>query len=160
MAKQKKNISFKDGLESLLMDAFNEAPNEDTLFGKTTPKPKTARSKNFAADLSSMFEEALLESVEEQVEEKKTSSEQAVSPETTSYTGLDNLIKNTVETSKVSITNKEKQKRVTFLFDKEKLNKLKTIARIEKTYLKNIVNEVVGEFISEYERDKGHLKLQ
>jgi dTDP-4-dehydrorhamnose reductase len=41
------------------------------------------------------------------------------------------------------------------VFDESKLNKLKSIARMERSYLKDIIDEIVEEFIKEYEVQKG-----
>ena len=46
------------------------------------------------------------------------------------------------------------KKRVTFVFDKEKLAKLKEIARTEKAYLKDIIGDVVSRFIEKYEKEQ------
>jgi hypothetical protein len=35
------------------------------------------------------------------------------------------------------------------------LNKLKSIARLERSYLKDIIDEIVEEFIKKYEVQKG-----
>jgi hypothetical protein len=48
-------------------------------------------------------------------------------------------------------------RRLTLVFDENKLNKLKSIARMERSYLKDIIDEIVESFIHEYEVKKGHL---
>jgi hypothetical protein len=48
-------------------------------------------------------------------------------------------------------------KRLTVTFDKKKLEKLKKIARLEKSYLKDILGEIVAEYIKKYELSKGQL---
>ena len=42
-------------------------------------------------------------------------------------------------------------RRLVVTFKEEQLHKLKAIARKEKTYLKEIINEIVEDFIKEYE---------
>ena len=42
-------------------------------------------------------------------------------------------------------------KRVTFMCDKEKIVRLKKIAKIEKTYLKDILNELIDKYINGFE---------
>ena len=45
-------------------------------------------------------------------------------------------------------------KRITLTFDPDKLEKLKTIARRERTYLRDIIDEIVAEYLDEYESKK------
>jgi hypothetical protein len=49
-------------------------------------------------------------------------------------------------------------RRLTLVFDESKLNKLKSIARMERSYLKDIIDEIVESFIKEYEVSKGVLE--
>jgi hypothetical protein len=49
-------------------------------------------------------------------------------------------------------------RRLTLVFDESKLNKLKSIARMERSYLKDIIDEIVESFIKEYEGKKGNLE--
>jgi hypothetical protein len=49
-------------------------------------------------------------------------------------------------------------RRLTLVFDESKLNKLKSIARMERSYLKDIIDEIVEGFIKEYEVKKGVLE--
>ena len=70
--------------------------------------------------------------------------------------GLDSLIRKTIEGGKIAIEEGAKR-RVTVIFEPEKLEKLRTIAKLEKSYLKDIVNEVVSDYIKDYERQRGKL---
>jgi hypothetical protein len=63
--------------------------------------------------------------------------------------GLDALIRETVESSSVEVT-PSNTKRVTFVFDEEKINKLKQIARLKKAYVKDIVDEIISEYLKEH----------
>lgn len=155
MTDRNKNISFKEGLEDLLKDAFSEEASDAVLLQSNSVKSDRSKSqtKNFTSDLSSMFEEALKESVEEQIGARKGNPLLSKKPKIPRSGGLDSLIKSTVETSSMSMS--ENKKRVTFIFDQKKLDKLKTIARVKKTYLKNIVDDLVSEYIDEYEQKKG-----
>lgn len=67
--------------------------------------------------------------------------------------GLDMLIRRTVEKSAVE-EDETGTKRLTVTFDKDKLNKLKKIARLERAYLKDILGEIIEEFIVRYEKEK------
>ncbi|MCB0644189.1 MAG: hypothetical protein KDC44_21245, partial [Phaeodactylibacter sp.] len=68
--------------------------------------------------------------------------------------GLDVLIRRTIETTELEV-NYQSKKRITFVFDREKLDKLKQIARKEKSYLKDLVDELISEYIDSYESHKG-----
>ena len=61
---------------------------------------------------------------------------------------MDALIRETVETSRVEIT-PQSTKRITFIFDEEKIDKLQKIARLKKAYVKDIINEIVSEYIEQ-----------
>ena len=61
------------------------------------------------------------------------------------------LIRRTVEMGAVEEDNSG-TKRLTVTFDKEKLNKLKHIARLEKAYLKDILGDIIDEYITRYEQ--------
>lgn len=145
-------------------------------------------SKNFTSDLESLFRDALTDSYEEAVlpetqaveevqaieekpspqPEKIISRERKASPEdkptrvrrrvsTPGGSGLDLLLR---QTSDEAILEYESPtKRVSFVFDKEKLKKLKRIAKQRQLFLKDVVGEVVGQFINEYESSNGEVTV-
>ncbi|MEN0049163.1 MAG: hypothetical protein AAF806_19040 [Bacteroidota bacterium] len=160
MAKLKDNKGFKAGLESLLLDALQEEQVQRESSTPTRPSQRKGRvssSKSFASDLSSLFEESIVESVQEKVKSLKEKPEQSdKKKEKKRPTGLDVLIRRTVESSNVDIEDGPKR-RVTFLFDEDKLKRLKDIARSKKAYIKDIVGEIVSEFIEEYEEENGKI---
>ena len=67
------------------------------------------------------------------------------------FSGLDALIRSTIEPKPVEPPVEKNTKRVTLVFDKEKLSKLKSIARAKRTYIKDIIDDMVSEFIVQYE---------
>ncbi len=169
----KKN--FIDGLDSIFGDESKSGNEDLTIITKEKTKSKTGRksksSKDFTADLDSLLQEALQESVEKHVSKKKKSLPVAKTKRNPkrgrikrTLSGLDALIRQTVETSEIEVqegeydVSKPRKKRVTFSFDKEKVDKLKTIARKEKSYIKDIVNSIVSEYIDDYEKSKGNVK--
>ncbi|MEM9885565.1 MAG: hypothetical protein AAF849_06700 [Bacteroidota bacterium] len=161
MSKLSENKGFKAGLESLLLDAMKEDDVlKDQPFAAESKQVKKARKssnsgKSFAQDLSSLFETTIVESVQEKVKALKDGSDKGAKKKNRKPpTGLDVLIRRTVESSQVDIENGPKR-RVTFLFDEEKLKRLKGIAKEKKSYIKDIVGDIVSEFIEEYE--KGNL---
>jgi hypothetical protein len=58
----------------------------------------------------------------------------------------------------MQIESTSNKKRVSFVFDKEKLKKLKTIAKVKKSYLKDVIDEVVAEYLAKYESNSGEIK--
>ena len=163
---------FKDGLESIFGPSVEETlPKNSPLLVDTTVKtkkekpavrrtektsaPKHARrssSKNFTSDLDSLFETALQETLEEKAQAlvedkpKKKFARRKAAPR--QLTGLDALIRRTVEDS-IEVTNGKK--RVTFVFDRAKLIKLKRIAKKERIFLKDIIGDVMSQYIDQYE---------
>lgn len=163
---------FTDGLESLFStDNKEDVSGKGTAFlrspaeadGTTTVKKRRTSRKTFTTDLDSLLEEALQESFEEKMaqrekedkkEEQKKYQNQARRP----MTGLDVLIRRTVESGEIEKNRKNGTKRLTVTFDKSKIAKLKRIARLEKAYLKDILGELVEDYIERYEQDKGRLR--
>ncbi|MEM0993532.1 MAG: hypothetical protein AAF847_17910 [Bacteroidota bacterium] len=160
MSRLTENKGFKAGLESLLLDALqdDDVRNDQPFAAESRPAPKVRKSrssgKSFAQDLSSLFESTIVESVQEKVKAIKDQPDKSLKKRSRKPpTGLDVLIRRTVESSKVDIEDGPKR-RVTFLFDEEKLQRLKGIAKAEKSYIKDIVGDIVSEFIEEYEQKK------
>ena len=158
---------FTDGLESLFGDTSEESFESGGLLvaEKVKPKARTRKPssrKNFTSDLNTLFEDALQETIQEKKEklakgiESKSKSATLKNRVKKPLTGIDALIRRTVETSTIEI-DPNARKRVTFTFEKAKLEKLKKIARLEKSYLKDIIGEVIGEFIQDYEDKKGDI---
>ena len=162
---------FTDGLESLFSSdsqdvsgkgtAFLGTPTDEVATAPAKAKRRSSSRKNFTTDLDTLLEEALQESFEEKMAQRE--KEKAAGAEKSKYqnqgrrpmTGLDVLIRRTVESGGISEDRKSEVKRLTVTFDKKKIIKLKKIARLEKAYLKDILGELVEEYIKEYEKDKG-----
>lgn len=158
---------FTDGLESL----FDEVAEESVLFVEATAAPKGPQkvtrvrargsSKDFTADLDTLLEEALQERDEPKTSSEsvsKTTSQDIKSPSRTpkrALSGLDALIRKTIEVKMVDEgSGKKATKRVTFAVDKKKLEKLKQIARSQNSYLKDIITQIISDYIKEVEHDK------
>jgi hypothetical protein len=144
----KKN--FKSGLGDLLSDALDmpkekPAPKKQTT-RKTTSKKKV--TKSFMSDLDGFLQDAIEEGVQDQATKIKTGKPKAAVKRKKPLFGLDALIRETVETSRVEVT-PQNTKRVTFIFDEEKIEKLQKIARLKKAYVKDIINDIVSEYIEQ-----------
>ncbi len=149
---------FTEGLDSLFEDATPPRGNKRGRPSSDKEPRKRSSGKDFSNDLSSLLQEAFEESFEEQVRKKQDpeGSEKETDQEPARLSGLDTLIRNTLKTASVTIDPKA-TRRIVVSFPEDKLSKLKTIARIEKTRLKQIINAIVEEYIKEYERDRGDL---
>ena len=154
---------FTDGLESLF--GAPESPEEQRVLivekheeraDKAASKKKKSRSsrKNFTSDLDSLFAEATAPPREEAA--PPSSSRRPVRPKPNKVmapTGLDALIRRTVE-ERFENTAPDR-KRLTLTLDRNKVTKLKRIARHEKSYLRDIVGELVADYIKKYEQENG-----
>lgn len=166
---------FTEGLEDLFSSASKDTLSSDSPLLRETgtrtqskPKPKSATAskgssassssgKTFSSDLDDWFRDALRDSLEKSLQEKPAGSKsskpagglkkRSLKPKE----GLDTLIRQTVETAEVEL-NYEKKRRLVVALDQEILDKLRSIAQKEKSYLKDIVNRVVTEFIDQYEQ--------
>lgn len=146
MAKKK----FKLGLGDLLdnaMDNNSSTVESGTRVSKTKRTTSKKASKSFSNNLDDLFQEAIEESVQENAD-KLLKKSRTTSKRKKPMFGLDALIRETVETSSVEVT-PSNTKRVTFVFDEEKINKLKQIARLKKAYVKDIVDEIITEYLKE-----------
>jgi hypothetical protein len=165
---------FTEGLEDLFSSAAGGSlSNDSPLLRETSSRVKTKSStsaasqskssgtssssgKSFSSDLDDWFRDALRESLEKSLQEpvKNTEAKSGVGSKKRSIKpkeGLDTLIRQTIETAEVDL-NYEKKRRLVVALDQEVLDKLRSIAQREKSYLKDIVNRVVTEFIDQYEK--------
>lgn len=166
---------FTDGLESIFGEVHEETFDRGLLVEKkkakavaqaksstSTVAKKRSSRKNFTTDLDSLFDgSGLSEVVEEKVAPRKklkgkTKSMEHAQRVRKPLSGLDALIRQTIETGSLSYDPTAK-KRISFTCEKAKLDKLKRIARQEKAYLKDILGDIVASFINEYETKKGQM---
>lgn len=155
---------FKDGLESLFLSAKEDSSQKkDLLFEggqeKAARKSRSSSGKHFSDELEIFFQETLQESIHDELYGgSSTPSPAPKTPRTPKpKDGLDSLIRRTIATSEMELHYDGTKKRVAFSFDKDMLEKLKHIARLEKTFFKDIISQVVAEYIREYEQKKGKL---
>lgn len=161
---------FTDSFESLFGDPMEEpqAQEQETTSGMgkreedtgDDAEKKKVSGKDFTDSLQSFLSDTFEESFERQMAEAKK-QEPAEKPKRPRRrrSSLDMLIRNTVEPSKIEIEgDAPKRRRITLTFEPQKLEKLRNIARVERAMLKDIINEIVGEYIQKYEMDKGSTK--
>ena len=146
--------------------------SESAPHSKKDTDKKANAGKNFTTDLDALFQDVVYESIDEQFEKikekkkdkkKKDSAEKKKPKEKKKRRvvprsgGLDSLIRSTVEGSIMQIESTSNKKRVSFVFDKEKLKKLKTIAKVKKSYLKDVIDEVVAEYLKKHSDKYGDI---
>ncbi len=145
---------------------YQSEPEKPKPHAKKDSSKRANAGKNFTMDLDSLFQEVVHESIEEQFElkkEKKKNKNEKTESKPKAKTekkkrrviprsgGIDSLIRSTVEGSIMQIESTSTKKRVSFVFDKEKLKKLKSIAKLKKAYLKDVIDEVVAEYLSKHD---------
>lgn len=160
---------FTVGLESVFSEATQDTLHEDSpLLQQTRHKSsigvkneepgKRTSSKNFSSELELFLKEAFEESFERQTANKPLEVEKEVplrKKRQKPASGLDMLIRSTIEPTAMDVSETNKNtKRIVLAFDSDKFQKLKHIARLERTYLRNIIDEMVAEFIGKYEKEK------
>lgn len=149
---------FIDGLESLFTPS-DEGFSEDSLLlvkedkkkRRSSRKNRSSLGKTFTADLDSLFEEALKEDREEK-QQRKSIDEWTLSTKKRirkPLSGLDALIRGTLDSDEADEF-RAALKRVSFTCDADKYKQLKEIAKKEKKYIKDILNNMMYEYIKEY----------
>jgi hypothetical protein len=124
---------------------------------------KASTHKSFMSGLDELLQEALDESLERYESNQpdsvsassktKTSNPNALRPPMRS--GLDNLIRQTIDVQELATDESTGKKRLTVAVDRPKLEKLKTIARLENAFLKDLLVSLIDEYIEEYAQEKG-----
>ena len=159
---------FKSGLESLFDNAEREFEQDNFAIAEkqqaeaVAPPPaarptakkrkgKARLGKSFTSDLDSLFDMAV-----EERQQQRQAAPAAPAPKTVgklrerkTLSGLDALIRQTTEVGEDGYVAK-KTKRVTFAYNRKKLDKLKRIARHRRLYLKDIMAEIVNDYLEQH----------
>ncbi|MCB9275449.1 MAG: hypothetical protein H6564_15500 [Lewinellaceae bacterium] len=159
---------FTEGLESVFGAASEDTLQEDSpLLSTTRPKEspdekgeghaRHSHAKDFSSDLEAFLSGAFEDSFEEQYEQREakrqpiSANPQVKKRHRRPMSGLDALIRSTIEPENVRVQERN-ARRVTLTFDPDKLDKLKKIARLEKAYLRDIIDEIVSDYLDDYEQ--------
>lgn len=152
---------FSEGLDGL----FNDMPTEQDRRAevRTSAPQRKGAPKNFALGLDALLQEALEESLEKYESNqpdsttpsarRKIISSDFFEPE--QLTGLDALIRQTIDVQEIASDEATGKRRLTVAVDKTKVEKLKTIARLENAYLKDLLVTLIDGYINEYTHQKG-----
>ncbi|GJM35600.1 MAG: hypothetical protein DHS20C18_46010 [Saprospiraceae bacterium] len=132
-----------------------EQPSADSIVDTTAAKTEKevgdvsqSSGKNFASDLQSFLEGAFEETMTEQLAEMpKNKKSRTKKRRRNALGGLDMLIRNTVTLDQKKINPGETTRRITFFIEQEKLEKLRSIAKEEKAYIKDVISSIVEEYL-------------
>lgn len=154
MNKNKNKKTFSLGLDALFGEEspvkVEETVKEKQNTGATQQSKKSGPKKSFSSNLDLFFQDA----VEEVVQEAKNNTKDggsAVKRRTKPNFGLDSLIRSTIETGK--LVDKSKKKRISFTFDENSIDELKQIAKQEKARVRDIVGELISEYIDKKNKE-------
>ncbi len=149
---------FKAGLESLFgdpavagMSPFLVEEEEPKIKAVKKIRKKRSSSKNFTSDLENLFSAAVDNEIQEQKTQQQVKGKATAIKKRTDrpVIGIDALIRKTIEDKKEGLTDVTSlKKRLTITLEKQKLEKLKKIAKEKKTYLRTIMDELVSEYLS------------
>lgn len=160
---------FSEGLDDLFNNSHG---SHGELFGNTmvltapagSGERKASTHKSFMTDLDALLQEALDESLERfeaNQPDSVTASSKSKATNTEAFrapmrsTGLDNLIRQTIDVQDLSTDETTGKKRLTVAVDRPKLEKLKAIAKLENAFLKDLLVSLIDEYIEEYTHQKG-----
>ncbi len=144
--------SIFDALEE--EELLSDAEASENAGQKPSPAPKKRSSKDFSDDLQAFLQDAFDHSMEQQIQEREqkaaqhapTSSPGVKKRSRRPMAGLDALIRSTVDPRQDAISPKRPE-RITISFDPEKLARLKSIARNQRTMLKDVIDQIVAEYL-------------
>lgn len=156
---------FSEAAEDVIVVRTEEQANNFSNLRKkrkeTHAHKKMAHGKTFMQNLNSFLEEALIDNISQKLDNivESTTDQEPMDtiPGQSEPAGLDALIRSTIAGSEFKMDPRDKS-RFTIVFEKDKLEKLRTIAKIEKKYIKDIVSAMVAEFILRYEKEKGSIR--
>ncbi len=163
MSKNKNKKKFSDGLDFLLSNAMEEKTVKPSDDKSTPPAPRNTKKdgskKSFSSDLEYFFQDAIEDAVQEAAQDISNGGT-AVAKQTKRRTkpnfGIDSLIRSTIETS--TIAEKQSKKRITFTFEEERIKQLKELAKLEKSRVRDIVGELIAQYIKENKGKKSKKK--
>lgn len=154
---------FSAGLDDLFSD-FHDSSDGGAISEisvRQVMDRKPAAVKSFSNNLDALLQDAMEESLDRMDDGKshaaassKTKSRMAAMT-SRGFSGLDTLIRETIDVQELTREESSGIKRLTVAVDRTKLEQLKTIARLENSFLKDLLVELIDEYITEYTQEKG-----
>lgn len=118
---------------------------------------KHSSRKNFSSDLDSLFEKTVEVAQKNELKIKAIKDVNRPSKKVSIYSGLDSLIRDTrggIDTRhRTSEDIGANKKRMTFTYDSERINKLKTIAKDEGVYVRDVISKALTQYLNKYEQE-------
>lgn len=159
---------FSEGLDDLFSgshESHGEAFGNAVVLTapSTMGERKVPGHKSFMNGLDALLQEALDESLERYESNQPDSVSASSKTKTTNpnalrapaRTGLDMLIRQTLDVQDFATDESTGKKRLTVAVDRPKLEKLKAIAKLENAFLKDLLVSLIDEYIDEYTQTKG-----
>jgi hypothetical protein len=151
---------FTDGINDLFIEDQNTYTETTTASTTTAAEPRRGGSKRFVTNLDSLLSEI---SEDPFFSEPSTrgfgQSGKSKSTQNSGYrapvTGLDALIRQTLVNIDPGEQEDETKRRVSVVIDRAKLDRLKTIARMEGAFMKDIITKLIEEYVGKYAKEKG-----
>lgn len=157
--------SFSEGMDSMFGETLKVENAKDKLshYTKSAEKNEEVKSakgstKRFTSQLESFLASSIEDSLFEQLATAELASSNAASKNEANAEkgtkrsskkpaiGLDLLIRSTLEGSEMY---ENEKKRITFTFEKDKIEKLKMIAESEKAKIRDIIEQLVSTYINQ-----------
>ena len=153
-------------LETSVATKGNASKRRDSKGAAQSGKKRPARrpGKSFTSDLDSLFAAASVEQPREAIpsdEDLGMRGRNRPRRRAKILSGLDSLIRDTTngkilaQQQAAAAQETPVRKRVTFTYDRERFARLKSIARTEGAYLKDIISGLLNEYIQQYESERG-----
>ncbi len=140
---------FTEGLESLFIEATELAPlragKKASVKGKSSSTSGKDGQGRYRADLEAFLSDAFEDAFEEKLGQGAKDKRRKKSK--SSLSGLDILIRNTADTNQQIEIEDLTPKRITLTLDDEHLAQLREMARQRKTYLKEMIKEIVADYL-------------
>ena len=141
-------------MESIFTESSEKSIQEESLL--ISYETRSARDPDhMIASGNSSGKQELDEEEEEYPSEPKPNDQSEGKTHKKPLTGLDLLIRNTSGENPNNPSSQ--QRKISFVFDKDLLSKLKAIAQKEKTYFREMVTDVLRRFVDKYEKDNGKI---
>jgi hypothetical protein len=154
---------FTDGIDDIFSSTLVDQDSQEFV-DKTSNSMQARRQasthKTFVTNLDSLLSEISDDSFfsDTRSESKNNSGKSKASQETNGYrapvTGLDALIRQTL-TFVEGEDDETAKKRISVIVDKIKLERLKSIARMEGAFMKDIISQLIESYIHSYTKEKG-----
>lgn len=145
-----------------LFGVSEEVQEEKEVVSKNPVKPveqPAQSSKSFQGDLHSFLQSTFEEAFNEQLAARQQ-GDIPLSKKGKPMGGLDSLIRSTIDPDSIRISRNEgggSLRRISLAFKERQIEKLRKIANLKRAMLKDVIYDVVEEYLKEFEKKQGSL---